>query len=60
MRACAQTLALPIEDGAPDLRDVEWTSLLDHLATELAREYVRLMEGASAAEVGRDISLADH
>lgn len=58
--ACAPVLALPVEGGPADLRNAPWTLLLDHLATELAREYVRLMEGAPAAEVERDIPLADH
>lgn len=60
MSACAPVLAPPVEGRPADLRDSHWTLLLDHLATELAREYVRLMEGASAAEVQRDIPLADH
>lgn len=54
MSARAQVLALPVEDGASDLRDAPWTRLLDHLAAELAREYVRLMEVVAADEAGRD------
>ena len=54
MSLSAQVLASPVEDGAPDLRDAPWTLLLDHLAAELAREYVRLMEVAAADEAGRN------
>ena len=54
MSACAQVITLPVGDGAPDLRDASWTLLLDHLAAELARDYVRLMEAAPADEAGRN------
>jgi hypothetical protein len=53
----AATRALPVP--TPLLRDATWTpesnravaELLDHLAEELAREYVRLMEAASRDEL---------
>ena len=38
----------------PDLRP-----LLDHIATELAREYIRLMEAAADAEAAASLSVAD-
>ncbi len=60
MSACAPVLAPLVESRPADLRDSHWTLLLDHLATELAREYVQLMAGAPAAEVQRDVTLADH
>lgn len=45
-------------DGAervdPDLRP-----LLDHIAAELAQEYIRLMEAAANAETAADRSAAD-
>jgi len=45
-------------DGAgrvdPDLRP-----LLDHIATELAQEYIRLMQAAADAEIAAGISAAD-
>ena len=54
MSACAQVLTPHVEDGSPDLRDAPWALLLAHLAGELAREYVRLMEAAAADEAGQN------
>jgi hypothetical protein len=33
--------------------------LLDHIAAELAREYIRLMEAAANEEAGASLSVAD-
>ena len=38
----------------PDLRP-----LLDHIAAELAQEYIRLMEAAAAAEIVAPASVGD-
>lgn len=38
----------------PDLRP-----LLDHIAAELAQEYIRLMEAAADAETAASLSVAD-
>ena len=43
-----------VERIDPDLRP-----LLDHIAAELAKEYIRLMEAAADAEAPASLSLAD-
>jgi hypothetical protein len=42
------------EQVDPDLRP-----LLDHIAAELAQEYIRLMEAAANSETAADSSVAD-
>jgi predicted transcriptional regulator len=38
----------------PDVR-----ALLDHIAAELAQEYIRLMEAAARAEIAASLSVTD-
>jgi hypothetical protein len=49
MLAAAQTRGHPVQAAAPAV-DPSLRGLLDHIAVELAEEYIRLMEAAAAAE----------
>lgn len=50
---------VPTPHAAPlENRNAEWTFLLDHLASALAREYVRLMEQAAVDDRSGEAGLA--
>jgi hypothetical protein len=47
------------EVGGEERIDPDLRPLLDHIAAELAQEYIRLMEAAAAAESAAGSSAAD-
>jgi hypothetical protein len=54
MLAAGETEAVGAERIDPDLRP-----LLDHIAAELAQEYIRLMQAAANEEAAASLSVAD-
>jgi hypothetical protein len=47
------------EVGGAERVDPDLRPLLDHIATELAQEYIRLMEAAANEETATSLSVAD-